>query len=148
MAESSVPVDPTQREGFSAWPTAGRFVPELARIFFRHEGNHLVFGATTEAAHCNGFGIVHGGFISTLADIWLAYNVAHLLPKKEHFATANLQVDFLKGVKAGQWLESRIDRIALGSILCRASGTIVCAGQAIAGVHATFCRYDRAENPR
>ena len=142
MADDGLPVGPALAEGFAVWPMAGRFVPGLARIFFRHEGNHLVFGATTEAAHCNGFGIVHGGFISTLADIWLAYSVAHLLPREAHFATANLQVDFLKGVKAGQWLESRIDRIVLGSTLCRASGAIVCAGQAIAGMHATFCRYD------
>jgi len=126
------------REGFSVWPTAGRFVSTLARIFFKQDGEYLTFRVEIVPDHCNGFNIVHGGFISTMADIWLGYNVAHLLSKETRFATASLNVDFLRSVKAGAWLESEIDRIKLGSRLCHASGAILSGGRPVAAMRAAF----------
>ncbi|MHB8623198.1 MAG: PaaI family thioesterase [Sulfuricaulis sp.] len=125
-------------EGFSIWPTPGRFVLSLARIFFKPNGEHLTFRVIVTAGHCNGLDIAHGGFISTLADSWLACNVAHLLPEETRFVTASLSVDFLRPVKAGAWLESEIDRIKLGSRLCHASGAILSDGQPIAAMRAVF----------
>jgi uncharacterized protein (TIGR00369 family) len=126
------------REGFSVWPMAGRFVPALAQVFFKPDGEYLTFRVEVVPDHCNGFSVVHGGFISTMADIWLGYNVAHHLPKETRFATANLSVDFLHPVKAGAWLESAIDRIKLGSYLCHASGAILSDGRPVAAMRAVF----------
>lgn len=126
------------REGFSAWPTSGRFVPALARMFFKPQGEYLTFRVEVAPDHCNGFNIVHGGFISTMADSWLACNVAHLLPKETRFVTASLSVDFLRPVKAGAWLESEIDRIKLGARLCHAAGAILSDGQPVAAMRAVF----------
>ena len=126
------------RDGFSVWPAAGRFVPALFRVFFKPDGEHLSFRVEVLLEHCNGFNIVHGGFISTMADTWLACNVAHLLPKETRFVTASLSVDFLRSVKAGAWLESEIDRIKLGSRLCHASGAILSDGQPVAAMRAVF----------
>jgi len=126
------------REGFTVWPTAGRFMPSLARIFFKPQGQHLIFRVEIGPNHCNGFNIVHGGFTSAMADSWLACNVAHLLPKETRFVTASLNVDFLRPVKAGAWLESEIDRIKLGSRLCHAAGAILSGDQPIAAMRAVF----------
>lgn len=126
------------REGFSVWPTAGRFVPNLAQVFFMSKGEYLIFRVAVTPEHCNGFDIVHGGFISTMADSWLGYNVAHLLPKETRFVTVSLSVDFLRSVKAGAWLESEIDRIKLGSRLCHASGAILSDGRPVAAMRGVF----------
>ena len=125
-------------EGFSIWPVAGRFVPSLARIFCKPDDKHLSFRVEIVPDHCDGFGILHGGFMSTMADIWLAYNVARLLPKETRIATASLSVDFLISVETGHWLESEIDRIKLGSRLCHASCAILSNGRPVAAMRDLF----------
>jgi uncharacterized protein (TIGR00369 family) len=125
------------REGFALWPMAGRFVPSIARVFFKQE-DYLTFRVEALPDHCNGFNILHGGFIATMADIWLAYNVARLLPKEARFATSNLNIDYLKSVEAGHWLESKIDRINLGRRFCHAAGVILSDDQPIAAMRAVF----------
>ncbi|WP_051710481.1 PaaI family thioesterase [Andreprevotia chitinilytica] len=129
-------------EGFAIWPARGHFVPSFAQIYYKPTiaaaGPGLIFRLEVAPAHCNGFDIAHGGFISTMADVWLANNVGHQLPKETRFVTSSLSVDFLRPVKAGQWIESEIDRIKLGGLLCHASGAILCDGKAIAAMRATF----------
>ncbi len=129
-----------RREGFVPWPAAGRFVPALVRIFYREAGEGLVFRAVVGPEHCNGHGIAHGGFLATLADIWLGYNLARRLPAEARFATANLGVDYLRPVAPGACLESVIDRVRTGSRLCHAAGAIVAAGESVAAMRGTFCR--------
>lgn len=127
-----------QGQGFTAWPSAGGFIPMLTRLFYKPQGEHLVFRAEIRPDHCNGFHIVHGGFIATMADSWLACNVAHLLPKSARFVTASLSVDFLRPLEAGAWIESEIDRIKLGSRLCHASGAILSEDRPVASMRALF----------
>lgn len=127
-----------QAEGFSVWPNKGRFVPSFATFLFKPSGPHLIFRVEVSPDHCNVAGIAHGGFLSTLADVWLGSNVAHQLPQGTRFVTANLSVDFLKPVASGTWLESTIDRIKIGSRLCHASGAILADGQPVAAMRATF----------
>lgn len=100
-------------------------MPAFARVFYKPNGKHLTFRVEVLPDHCNGFDILHGGFISTMADIWLGYNVVHLLLKDARFATSSLSVEFLRAVRPGQWLESETDRINLGPRLCHASGAIL-----------------------
>lgn len=133
-------------ESFSIWPMAGRFVPSIARVFYRPEGEGLSFRVEITAAHCNGFEIAHGGFISTMADIWLGYNVAHVLPELARFTTVSLNVDFLKSVRAGQWIESKIDRIKIGSRLHHAAGVILADAVPIASMRAVFAAIDPRSN--
>lgn len=126
------------REGFTVRPTHGGFLSSIAQIFCKPVGDDLVFRVVITSAHCNGFEIAHGGFISTLADSWLAYNVAHRLPKATRFVTANLSIDFLKPTRPGDWLESAIDRVKLGATLCHLSGALLADGQPVAAMRATF----------
>ena len=130
--------DKKEGGGFSVWPTKGRFVPSFATILFRTSGQNLIFRVEVLPINCNGAEIAHGGFISTLADVWLGYNVAHQLPESASFVTANLCVDFLTPVRSGTWLESAIDRIKIGTRLCHASGAIIADGKPIAAMHGTF----------
>ena len=125
-------------EGYSLWPNPSPFVKGLGSMFVRPEGPHLAFRIRISADHANSGNHAHGGFLSTLADIWLGYNVNHLLPKAARFVTSNLNVSFLRIGAIGQVLDSQIDRIKIGSKLHHASGVILCDGKDVAAMSATF----------
>lgn len=78
------------------------------------------FAIRVEAQHCNGRGLAHGGFLSTLADVAAAYTLAPLLPAEASLVTTALRVDYVAAVRAGDFLESTADRIRLG----RRSGVV------------------------
>ncbi|CDS12670.1 hypothetical protein LRAMOSA04856 [Lichtheimia ramosa] len=61
---------------------------------------------------CGHIGIVHGGMIATLLDEILACVALPALPRFVGY-TANLNVDYRKPLKAGQWvvLKSRLNRV-------------------------------------
>ena len=125
-------------EGFAPSPMHGPYVRELVRQFARPEGEHLRFRLEVRPEHCNGYATAHGGFLATLADVWLAYNVYHRLPRSARIVTANLSVDYLAPAAVGHWLESQIDRIKLGSRLCHASGAILREGAPVVAMRASF----------
>lgn len=125
-------------EGYSLWPNPSPFVKGLGPLFVRPQGEHLAFRIRIRPEHANSGGHAHGGFISTLADIWLGYNVNHLLPKAARFVTSNLSISFLRIGALGQILDSQIDRIKIGSKLHHASGVILCDGKDVAAMSATF----------
>lgn len=132
-------------EGFHPSPMHGPFVRDLVRLFARPDGELLRFRLEIRPEHCNGYATVHGGFIATLADIWLAYNVYHRLPRGARIVTANLSVDYLAPAAAGDWLESEIDRVRVGSRLCHASGAILNARKPVAAMRATFALLEKKD---
>jgi uncharacterized protein (TIGR00369 family) len=132
-------------EGFQPSPMHGPFVRDLVRLFARPDGEQLRFRLEIRPEHCNGYATAHGGFIATLADIWLAYNVYHRLPRGARIVTANLSVDYLAPAAAGDWLESEIDRVRVGSRLCHASGAIHNTGKPVAAMRATFVLLDKKD---
>lgn len=135
-------MSPVEREwlahGYTRSPAAGPFVPAIARIFQRHEGAQRRFRVEVTAQHCNGGGRGHGGFIATLADVWLAAALADQLASAARFVTASLQVDFLEAVRPGDCLESEIDWVRPGSRLCYASGRICAGGRPVAAMRGVF----------
>lgn len=135
-------MSPDEREwlaqGYTPSPAAGPFVPAIARIFQRHEGAQRRFRVEVTAQHCNGGGRGHGGFIATLADVWLAAALADQLAPAVRFVTASLQVDFLEAVRPGDCLESEIDWLRPGSRLCHASGRICAGGRPVAAMRGQF----------
>ncbi|WP_374474502.1 PaaI family thioesterase [Zoogloea sp.] len=126
-------------QGYRPWPAAGGFLPANARLFHREDGAHLRFRVELGPAHCNGSGRVHGGFIATLADVWLGYNLARRLAPEVRFVTASLQVDYLGAVAAGDWLESEIDWVRTGGKLNHAAGRIRSGdGRLVTAMRASF----------
>jgi uncharacterized protein (TIGR00369 family) len=129
-------------EGFRVAPMHGPFVSGIVRLFARPEESHLRFRVAVLPEHCNGYATTHGGFLATLADIFLAYNVYHRLPEGSRLVTASLTVDFLSPAAPGDWLESQIDRVRLGGRLCHASGVILAAGSPVVAMRGAFARME------
>ncbi len=125
-------------EGWSPWPNPSPFVKALGPLYVRPHGDDLAFRIRIRPEHLNSGNHAHGGFLATLADIWLGYNVNHRLPKASRFVTSNLTISYLRIGSLGHVLDSQIDRIKLGSKLHHASGVILCAGKEVAAMTATF----------
>ena len=127
-----------RNDGFAPSPPAGPFVPSFAQVYLKPDGDGVICRVAVRAEHCNGFGTVHGGFLATMADVFLGTNIARRLGPGVAFVTTNLAVDYLRTVSAGQWLESQIDRVKMGGRLCYISGVIVANGQEAVAIRATF----------
>lgn len=125
-------------EGFEPWPAKGPFLGHIAKVFVRGRSHEPVFGVRVEQVHCNGRGTVHGGFISTLADVWAGYSLAPKLDPSANFSTSSLTVDFVSRARAGEWLQSETDRIRIGRRVCLVTAAIVSDGRLVALTHATF----------
>ena len=134
-------------EGFAEWPALGDFMPALASQYVRDDGEHLTFRVVVESRHRNIHGSAHGGFLAALADVWLGYNVGRRLPPERRIVTANLSVDYLAPVHAGDVLESQIDRIRIGSRLCHASGAILGPERVVVAMRATFAVIEARVEP-
>ena len=66
-----------------------------------HEGALEIHWRATDAFTTGQMSVIHGGAITTLLDTamgWAAYTV---LEDNENFATADLQVQFVRGAKIG-----------------------------------------------
>jgi uncharacterized protein (TIGR00369 family) len=125
-------------QGYVLWKGSGRFVPAIARVFQRTEDSLRHFRIELRDEHSNGAGRVHGGFISTLADIWLAGALADRLPADARFVTASLQVDFLEALWPGDWIESSIDWCRPGKRLCQVAGRMRSAERDVVAMRAVF----------
>lgn len=124
--------------GYEKWPIRGTFVPGFATLWVCELGDARQFRVQVGQAHLNGSGHVHGGFIATMADLFLGHNVARKIPEETKIVTSSLTVDYLGSAKPGDWLDSNIDRIRCGRRVCFASGAITCGGELVATMRASF----------
>ncbi len=128
-----------QAEGFCLWPMKpGTFIPSFAKVWVLTTGDTHHFKVEVDDCHLNGSDNLHGGFLSTMADIWLGYNVALRMPRDARIVTSSLTIDFLRAVKKGAWLRSEIDRVRLGKRSCFASGAIFFDEDLVATMRASF----------
>lgn len=132
MAPAPVPA------GFVPWPAKGPFLGRVASVYVRGSADAPVFGVRVEREHCNGRGIAHGGFLSTLADVWAGYSLAPRLEAAAQFSTSSLTVDFVSIARVGDWLQSETDRLRIGKRSCVVTAAIVCEGRLVALTRAAF----------
>jgi len=122
-----------------------RIAPVLAPwtpLYERVEGDLLVLGAFVLPAHCNNRALLHGGVISTLADIAMGMSLAlarrRLFEDQNPGLTTSLTIDYIASGAIGQWLEVRPRIVHAG----RASGVtdalITADGKTIARAAASF----------
>jgi len=130
--------EPGVPAGFARWPAKGPFTDALAHLFVAGSVDSPVFGVRIERRHCNGRGMAHGGFISSLADVWSAYTLAPRLAPSAQFATSSLAVEFLSRAQAGDWLQSETDRIRIGRRVCVVTLAIACDRRLVALGKASF----------
>ncbi len=81
----------------------------------------LVIGLKAQQKHCNARGLVHGGVLSSLADIALGYNTAFQGPQPVPIVTASLTIDYAGAAKLDDWIEIQTDVQKVGKSMAFAN---------------------------
>ena len=107
-------------------------------LYSRAAGETVVLGLRAGEAHTNSRGFVHGGLITSLADVAMGLSCARRLGDLPSLVTVNLNVDFMGSALMGQWLEFDTVFVRPGSTLCFAQAFVTADGQPCARANAVF----------
>lgn len=97
--------------GFQPEEGGNPFTVLIGPLYERRDGDGYAMGFRPDERHANRRGVVHGGMLFTLADHTLG-NMVWEANEGKPCATVSLNVDYVSGARAGQWLEctGRISR--------------------------------------
>ncbi|MDP3815515.1 PaaI family thioesterase [Pseudomonas sp.] len=125
-------------EGFEPIFRSSSFLDLLGPIYNRKSSTGLVIGLRAEEKHCNARGLVHGGVLSSLADIALGYNAAFAGEQPTPMVTASLTIDYAGAAKLGDWIEIETDVQKVGRSLAFANCYFLVGATRIARASAVF----------
>ena len=101
-------------EGFELFNRGSPFLDLVGPLYFREVDGGLEFGFLAEQKHCNSRGLVHGGFLSTVADIALGYGSGHKGDADTGLVTTSITTDFAGNARPGDWVVFRTDAQKVG----------------------------------
>lgn len=111
-------------------------------LYSRISDDQISLGTILREAHCNSRGIVHGGFISAIADNAMGLSAAQVLKAQDRdlrgLVTVNLSVDFTGMAKVGEWVATESEIVKLGGSLGFVRCRLVSGGTVVARANATF----------
>ena len=120
MRSAELALDPSDNppEGFVRSSERGPFSSHNGPFYHKVAEDKFWHGVRLRERHCNGHGIIHGGFYMTFADglmgaaVWRATGIGGV--------TVRMTSDFLGMAKPGDWLEGE-------AIVTRAAKTVAFA---------------------
>ena len=124
--------------GFKPFGRISPFTEMLGPLYSKGEGYQRVIGLRAERKHCNTRGSVHGGVLATLADTSMGYTIAFLHAPPKSLVTASLTIDYAGSASEGDWLESHVEVLKMGSRLAFANCYIAAGRERIARASAVF----------
>src|SRR4051794_25101211 len=96
-------------------PTPGPFSALLGFRYVRVDAEEAVVEADPTAEHCNGAGIVHGGFLASLLDTTTGWAVHARVPAGTAAPHVHLSVQYVRAAVPGEVLVCRAHCVAAGS---------------------------------
>ncbi len=99
-----LPDDPP--DGFELMTVRSDYPNFLGRFYLRGLGDKQIIAIRAQQHHCNSDGVVHGGFLLSLADFALSFRGPGDIPSR---ITLGLNAEFAGGAKCGDWLEAHVD---------------------------------------
>ncbi|MCO5161308.1 MAG: PaaI family thioesterase [Mesorhizobium sp.] len=112
--------------GFVPIDTRAGFHTMMGQIYGKMENGLMVCGFRCSPRHMNSHGTCHGGMLASFAD-FSAYSLrlAADLPVTS-IPTATLSMEYLRPVKLGDWVESRVELTRRGRrlLFCRITGSV------------------------
>ena len=111
-------------------------------LYSRVTPEQISLGTVLREAHCNSRGIIHGGFISAIADNAMGLSCVQIMKGEgrdvKSLVTVNLSVDFTGMAKVGEWIATDSDVVKLGGSLGFIRTRLVTDKGTIARANATF----------
>lgn len=108
-------------EGFAPVARTSPFADLIGPIYQKTTDDGLRFAIRADARHCNLRGQVHGGVLSTLADIAMGYATAFSTEPPTTLLTVSLSIDYVGKADRGDWIEVRTDVQKVGRRLAFAN---------------------------
>jgi uncharacterized protein (TIGR00369 family) len=124
--------------GFTPLFRSSPFLDLLGPIYNQRTDTGLVIGLRAEEKHCNARGLVHGGVLSSLADVALGYNSAFAQEPPTPIVTSSLTIDYAGTAKLGDWITIETDVQKVGKSLAFANCYFVVESVRIARASAVF----------
>ena len=124
MTHSTVP------EGFKPYYARSPFMEKLGDLYYKEDGDGLIYGFFAEEAHTNSNGVVHGGMLFSFLDDILGHTVWRALDK-QRCATISLNCDFVASAKPGDWIETRSKISRKGMAVVFMHGELLVKGERI-----------------
>jgi len=113
----------TVPEGFIEHVSPSNFVMSLGPMYRRDcDVGTATIGLRVLEQHLNLHGITHGGFVATVIDNAIGYNVARVL--NGSVVTAHLTIDYLSSARLGDWIEANVQISRKGRRMCFAQCTL------------------------
>ncbi|MGJ8560603.1 MAG: PaaI family thioesterase [Litorimonas sp.] len=128
--------------GFKPHARRSPFTDPFEPLFARIDAPQYSLGTRLRAVHCNSRGLVHGGFIATLADNGMGLCCGQALSQAGRkvlgMVTVNLSVDYVGQAQVGDWLETQSTVIKLGGTLAFLETRLMSNDVTVARANATF----------
>jgi len=124
--------------GFIPLFRSSPFLDLLGPIYNLRTDRGLVIGLRVEDKHCNARGLVHGGLLSSLADVALGYNSAFAQEPPTPIVTSSLTIDYAGTAKLGDWITIESDVQKVGKRLAFANCYFIVESVRIARASAVF----------
>lgn len=129
-------------DGFAKHGRSSPFTDPLEPLYAKIETDQYRLGAYLKADHCNSRGLVHGGFIATLADNAMGLTCHMALTsagrKPLGLVTVNLSIDYVGQAKIGDWLETNSSVVKIGGSLGFVQTRLMAGDALVARANATF----------
>ncbi|MDH3235001.1 MAG: PaaI family thioesterase [Alphaproteobacteria bacterium] len=107
----------TVPDGYARLDRKSPFMEPVGPIFQKTDGRIFSLGVRVAERHTNARGLVHGGLISTLADLAMGYSMALVDEPPRSGVTASLTTDIYGAAAIGDWLEVRAHAKRVGGKL-------------------------------
>ena len=120
--------------GFKPMPMGGPFVAANGPMYVFNEGGVVKLGMRIDVRQCNSIGIVHGGWMSTFADMLMPVVFSHnpeVKARNRALPTISLQVDFIGAAHLGAWLEGEAQMLKMTRSLVFAQGLVTADGKTV-----------------
>lgn len=136
MTDTNVP------GGYELFTRTSPLTTPWAPLYRKSNTRSVYLGTVLREVHCNSRGLVHGGFIASLADNTMGYTAGQAMKADGRLisglVTINLAVDYLGSAKLGQWMSWEPELLKATRAIAFVSALINADGARIARANATF----------
>lgn len=128
--------------GFAPHFKSSLFTDPWEPLYSKVTDTHVSMGTWVRDVHCNSRGIVHGGFVSTMADNAMGLTCVQGLKFENreitNLVTVSLNVDFVGMAKLGEWLQTESQIVKITRSLGFIGAYLTANEKIIARATATF----------